>query len=135
MSSDFRHFGKVEVVVSTGANMPPSHLFYTNGKTTLPGIADNHVMFPWIWELESDGGSTWLLSSADGVFWSKVPGGPVIPPYDVTTWSLPLMLDVVVEQAAVPEEAVAAAKRLTSDDWPAGGAALRCWPSAGRKRW
>ena len=77
-SRDFRHFGKPEIVVSTGADMPPSHLFYTNGKTTLPGIPDNHVMFPWIWELESDGGSTWLLSSADGVFWSRVPGGPVV---------------------------------------------------------
>ncbi len=78
VSQDFRHFGKVEVVVSTGADMAPSHLYYTNGKTTLPGIADNHVMFPWIWELENDGGSTWLLSSADGVDWSRVPGGPVI---------------------------------------------------------
>ena len=78
VSRDFRHFGKVEIVVSTGADMPPSHLYYTNGKTTLPGIADNHVMFPWIWELESDGGATWLLSSADGIFWSKLPGGPVI---------------------------------------------------------
>jgi hypothetical protein len=78
VSSDFRHFGKVEVVVSTGADMLPSHLFYTNGKTTLPGVPDNHVMFPWIWELENDGGSTWLLSSADGAHWSRVPGGPVI---------------------------------------------------------
>ncbi len=78
VSSDFRHFSKPEIVFSTGAEMAPSHLFYTNGKTTLPGVADNHVMFPWIWELESDGGSTWLLSSADGVFWSRVPGGPVV---------------------------------------------------------
>jgi len=58
--------------------MPPSHLYYTNGKTTLPGIPDNHVMFPWRWELESDGGSTWLLSSPDGTVWSQVPGGPVV---------------------------------------------------------
>jgi hypothetical protein len=78
VSSDFRHFGKAEVVVSTGADMLPSHLYYTNAKTTLPGAADNHVMFPWLWELESDGGSTWLLSSADGAVWSRVPGGPVI---------------------------------------------------------
>ena len=78
VSSDFRHFSKPEIVVSTGAEMPPSHLFYTNCKTTLPGIPDNHVMFPWIWELESDGGSSWLFSSADGVFWSRVSGGPVV---------------------------------------------------------
>lgn len=78
VSRDFRHFGKPEIVVSTGAHMPPSHLYYTNGKTTLPGILDNHVMFPWRWELESDGGSTWLLSSPDGTVWSQVPGGPVV---------------------------------------------------------
>lgn len=78
VSKDFRHFSKPEIVASTGADMAPSHLYYTNGKTTLPGIADNHVMFPWIWELESDGGSTWLLSSADGMVWSRVPGGPVV---------------------------------------------------------
>jgi hypothetical protein len=58
--------------------MAPSHLYYTNCKTTLPGIPDNHLMFPWIWELESDGGASWLLSSADGVVWSRVPGGPVV---------------------------------------------------------
>ncbi len=78
VSKDFRHFGKAEVVVAPGADMAPSHLFYTNCKTTLPGITDNHVMFPWIWELENDGGHVWLLSSADGLNWSRVPGGPVV---------------------------------------------------------
>ncbi len=80
VSRDFRHFSKPEIVVSTGADMPPSHLFYTNGKTTLPGAPDNHVMFPWVWELENDGGSVWLLSSADGWHWSRVPGPPVVRP-------------------------------------------------------
>lgn len=78
VSKDFRHFSKPEIIFSTGADTLPSHLYYTNGKTTLPGTPDNHVMFPWVWELESDGGSTWLLSSADGWFWSQVPGGPVV---------------------------------------------------------
>jgi hypothetical protein len=78
LSSDFRHFSKTEVVVATGADMAPSHLFYTNGKTALPDAPGDHVMFPWVWELESDGCSTWLLSSADGWTWSRVPGGPVI---------------------------------------------------------
>lgn len=78
ISADFRHFSKPEIVVATGAAMAPSHLFYLNGKTTLPGIPDNHVMFPWIWELENDGGSVWLYSSAGGFAWSRVPGGPVV---------------------------------------------------------
>ncbi|MBN1851140.1 MAG: hypothetical protein JW829_00390 [Pirellulales bacterium] len=80
VSRDFRHFSPPEVVVSTSADLPPGHLFYTNGKTTLPGAPDNHVMFPWVWELENDGGAVWLLSSADGWTWSRVPGGPVVSP-------------------------------------------------------
>lgn len=77
-SKDFRHFSRPEIIVTTGADMAPSHLYYTNCATTLPGIPDNYVMFPWIWELESDGGATWLLSSPDGDVWSRVPGGPVV---------------------------------------------------------
>jgi hypothetical protein len=80
ISRDFRHFSPPEIVVSTGADMSPSHLFYTNGKTTLPGAPDNHLMFPWVWELENDGGAVWLLSSIDGWTWSRVPGGPVVMP-------------------------------------------------------
>lgn len=80
VSKDFRHFRPPEIVVSTGADMAPSHLYYTNGKTTLPGAPDNHVLFPWIWELEKDAGAVWLLSSADGWTWSRVPGGPVVAP-------------------------------------------------------
>lgn len=80
VSKDFRHFSPPEIVVGTGADMPPSHVFYTNGKTTVPGAPDNHLMFPWVWELENDGGAVWLLSSADGWHWSRVPGGPVVSP-------------------------------------------------------
>jgi hypothetical protein len=37
-------------------------------------------MFPWVWEMERDGGSVWLLSSPDGWDWSRVPAGPVVEP-------------------------------------------------------
>jgi len=77
-SDDFRHFDKPRIAFATGADQASSHVWYLNGKTTLPGCPDQHVMFPWLWEMESDGGSVWLLSSADGSFWSKVPGGPVV---------------------------------------------------------
>jgi len=78
VSNDFRHFSKPEVVVTTGADMSPSHVWYTNCKTTLPECPDNHVMFPWLWEMESDGGSVWLLSSPDCWNWSRVKDGPVV---------------------------------------------------------
>jgi len=77
-SSDFQHFSVPETVFAAGADLPPNQVWYTNCKTTLPGCPDNHVMFPWLWETESDGGSVWLLSSPDGRYWSKVPGGPVV---------------------------------------------------------
>lgn len=78
VSDDFRHFSKPELVWTTGADMSPSHVWYTNGKTTLPNCPDNHVMFPWLWELERDGGDVWLLSSADGWTWAKVNGEAVV---------------------------------------------------------
>jgi hypothetical protein len=78
VSDDFRHFDKPQLAVTIGADSPPSHVLYTNGKTTLPGCEDHHVMFPWIWEMERDGGSVWLYSSPDGWSWSRVPGGPVV---------------------------------------------------------
>ena len=77
-SDDFRHFTKPEIVISTGADMPPNHVWYLNCKTTLPDAPDNHVMFPWLWETENDGGDVYLLSSPDGATWSQVPGGPVV---------------------------------------------------------
>jgi len=80
VSNDFRHFTPAELVVTTGADMAPSHIWYTNGKTTLPDCPDNHVMFPWLWELERDAGSVWLLASTDGWTWSRMPGGPVVSP-------------------------------------------------------
>lgn len=78
VSQNFRHFSKAEIVISTGADMAPSHVWYTNAKTTLPGCPDQHVMFPWRWERERDGGHVWLFSSPDGWIYSQVPGGPVI---------------------------------------------------------
>lgn len=77
-SRDFRHFSKPEIVVAPGADMDPCHLWYTNCKTTLPGAPDQHVMFPWRWETDCDGGDCFLFSSADGWAWAQVPGGPAL---------------------------------------------------------
>jgi hypothetical protein len=47
-------------------------------------------------------------------------GGPVIPPYDVTSWSLPLAMGVEVNEAesAVPE--TAALTSIAAPAWPGG---------------
>jgi len=78
VSDDFRHFAKPELVIAPGAEMSPTYVWYTNAKTTLPGCPDQHVMFPWRWEEEQDGGDVYLFSSPDGWMWSQVPGGPVV---------------------------------------------------------
>jgi hypothetical protein len=47
-------------------------------------------------------------------------GTAIIPPYDVTTWSLPLMMDVNAERAILPKEQIRKLKPLTESDWPDG---------------
>jgi hypothetical protein len=47
-------------------------------------------------------------------------GAAIIPPYDVTTWSLPLMMDVNTEKVMLEKSAEQTLKPLTSADWPEG---------------
>ena len=47
-----------------------------------------------------------------------VPGKDFLPPYDVTTWSLPLMMGVTVEKVTLP--ASASLRPLSDKDWPGG---------------
>jgi hypothetical protein len=46
-------------------------------------------------------------------------GGPVMPPYDVTAWSLPLGMGVEVDEASSPVPA-AALKPIQAPAWPGG---------------
>jgi hypothetical protein len=48
------------------------------------------------------------------------PGGPILRPYDVTTWSLPLLMGVEVTRGIVSPSETAAAKPVTDSDWPPG---------------
>jgi len=47
-------------------------------------------------------------------------GGNVIPPYDTTTWSLPLMMDVKVDRLNLDNAAAQKLKPVTDGDWPQG---------------
>ncbi len=48
------------------------------------------------------------------------PGGPIIPPYDVTAWSLPLAMGVEVAEAEAPIAREAALVPITAPVWPGG---------------
>lgn len=86
VSDDFRHWRNFEVLLNTGADLPPSHVWYGSGKTCLPGQPDQQVMFSYRWKLEDDTIDVELLSSPDGWTWSLVPDGPVLPPGKPGTW-------------------------------------------------
>ena len=47
-------------------------------------------------------------------------GTAIIPPYDVTTWSLPLMMDVNADKTILAKDQIAKLHPLTNNDWPDG---------------
>src|SRR6185437_11035625 len=48
------------------------------------------------------------------------PGAAILRPYDVTAWSLPLLMGVQVSKGFVPESESRGARRIADSDWPEG---------------
>ncbi|MBW8876024.1 MAG: hypothetical protein JF614_13740 [Acidobacteria bacterium] len=61
-------------------------------------------------------------------------GGPVMPPYDVTAWSLPLSFGVEVDEAGTPVPGTAAAAPIDAPVWPGGEVAIANAKGAGGYR-
>lgn len=49
-----------------------------------------------------------------------VAGAPIVPPYDMTAWSLPLMMGVSYEKVTLPKEKQGNLRGLNNTDWPRG---------------
>jgi hypothetical protein len=86
VTSDFRRFPVHEEVFWPAGNMKPYELWYTSGKTLIPGTTDYHVMFPMRWTLTEDVFDFHLAASPDNVVWNMVPAGPVCERGGLTDW-------------------------------------------------
>ena len=87
VSDDFRHFSFPEVILWPDAVQKPYDTWYANGKTTIPGAPDYHIMFPVRWGLTRDLFSFHLAASPDNVSWGLVPGGAVGEPSQPGSWN------------------------------------------------
>jgi len=85
-ADSFTNWGPVEPVVWPRLDDPPDHDFYLNGYTRYPGLPEEQLMFPMVWHRYTERSEVRLYSSADGVAWSQVPGGPVIEPGEPGAW-------------------------------------------------
>jgi len=86
-STDFRTWENTEVLITTGADTIPSHVYYQASQTWLPGCDDQQVMFVFRWKHEDDTEDMCLFSTPDGWSWSPVPGGsPILTAGQPGTW-------------------------------------------------
>lgn len=85
-SEDFRHWTPVTPVVWPRLDDPPDYDFYLNGYTHYPDLPEYRLMFPMVWHRYTERSEIRLYSSADGVVWNQIPGGPVLTPGDPSEW-------------------------------------------------
>lgn len=77
-SDTFGDFPVSQAIAAPPPDFLPSEVLYTNCKTTMPGQPDNHLMFPAVWNMDSDATRLVMMSSTDGRVWHWVPGGTVL---------------------------------------------------------
>jgi len=85
-SDRFGGFPLPETIIWPGPDVGPSDLWYSNGKTTVPGSPDYHLMFPKRWRVSEDRFYVHLSTSPDGIMWSFPPGGEVLAPGEPGSW-------------------------------------------------
>ncbi|MEW6755215.1 MAG: hypothetical protein AB1505_30180, partial [Candidatus Latescibacterota bacterium] len=77
-TADFAHWHGVEPAVGPPLDGHPSDDWYTNGRTEYPGAPEYHLMFPMCYHRADESSLAYLYVSQDGIYWDRVPGGPVL---------------------------------------------------------
>jgi len=85
-TKDFRRWPLAQTMLYPGPDLHPYDDWYTNSKTTYPGAAGQHFMFPALYHHLTDTSELRMLSSPDGVAWAQVPGGAVLSPGEHGAW-------------------------------------------------
>lgn len=76
-SEDFRHWSSTAPMIWSRLGDSLSEDIYTNCRTAYHGLPGYHFMFPLFYERLTQGSSTRIFSSYNGIMWDEIPGGPV----------------------------------------------------------
>lgn len=79
-TANYREFPLQQTILEPGPRLLPSQVLYTNGKTTMPGAPDQHLLFSAVWDMAVDTTSIHLATSHDGRLWHFLEGSPVLEP-------------------------------------------------------
>lgn len=85
-TEDFRKWQTVEPMIGPSLDMPSYCDWYTNGRTTYPDEPGYHLMFPMCYNRADESSEAYFYSSADGIYWQRVPGGPMISTGSPGAW-------------------------------------------------
>ncbi len=83
---DFGDWGPVVPLLWPSLDEPPDRDLYLNGHSLYPGAPQYQVMFPMVYHRFTERSDVRLCTSADGIAWNWVPGGPVIEPGPRGAW-------------------------------------------------
>jgi hypothetical protein len=86
-SEDFRRWTPVEPILRPTLDDPPSWDIYTNARTNYPDLPEYHLMFPFLYRRLTQTSEVHLYTSLNGLYWDRVPGGPVLEPGDPGSWN------------------------------------------------
>lgn len=78
VGDDFANLPLPETILEPGPSMPPTAGLYTNCFTWIPKAPECLLMFPAVYDLNTDATDIWLASSFDGAVWHWVPGNPLM---------------------------------------------------------